>query len=67
MKQVKNYYVLSHRFNGQGSGFAIGFNRRAMAVLFACFALLGFAQVLSDFELELRFPAFYHHLVSFTA
>ena len=66
MKHLKNYYVLSHRFNGLGSGFAIGFTKKTSAVLFASLVLIGFARVVSDFDLELTYPAYYHHLVSFT-
>lgn len=67
MKRVKNYYVLSHRFNGYGTGFAKGFDSRLAAQLYAWFILWGFAQILTDFDLELRYPGYYHSLISFTA
>ena len=51
-----NYYVTSANFNGRGRGFAIGFDSRKAAYVFASFVLFGFAEVLTWYEFENRFP-----------
>ena len=55
-KNVYNYYVTSANFNGRGRGFAVGFNSRKAAYTFATFVLFGFAEVMSWYEFENRFP-----------
>lgn len=56
--KVHNYYVVSANFNGRGRGFAVGFDSRKAAYYFATFCLLGFAEVLSWYEFENRYPNF---------
>ena len=51
-----NYYVCSFRFNGRGTGFALGFDSERAAYVFASFVLFGFAEVLPWYEFENRFP-----------
>lgn len=51
-----NYYVCSYRFNGRGSGFAVGFDDRLAAYLFATWVLFGFAEILEWWQFENRFP-----------
>ena len=65
--RIHNYYVTSLRFNGAGRGFAIGFDSRKSAYYFAAFILLGFADILSDYDLEGRFPSYFHNLVNQTS
>lgn len=65
--RIHNYYVTSLRFNGAGHGFAVGFDSRKAAYYFAAFILLGFADILSDYDLECRFPNYFHNLVNRTA
>lgn len=54
-----NYYVTSANFNGRGRGFAVGFDSRKAAYVFASFFLLGFAEVISWYEFEQRFPDYF--------
>lgn len=54
--KVYNYYVCSARFNGRGSGFAVGFDSRKAAYTFATFVLFGFAEVLPWYEFENKYP-----------
>ena len=56
MKQPKNYYVVSPRYNARGIGFAVGFDSRRAAYYFATFVLFGFAEVLPWWEFENKFP-----------
>lgn len=65
--RIHNYYVLSLRFNGRGRGFAIGFDSYKMANYFAAFVLVGFADIITDYDLESRFPTYYHNLISHTS
>lgn len=51
-----NYYVCSARFNGRGSGFAVGFDSQKAAYTFATFVLFGFAEVLPWYEFENKYP-----------
>lgn len=67
MKTVKDYYVLSFNFNGMGRGFALGFSSEYSAYFFARYILFGFAQVVEWWQLEDRFPSYYHELISKTA
>ena len=67
MKTIKNHYVTSLRFNGQGRGFAIGFDSYYKAKLFAITFLFGFADIITEAQLEDKFPAYFHYLVSKTA
>ena len=55
-KRTYNYYVCSARFNGRGSGFAVGFDSRRAAYAFASYCLFGFAEVLPWWEFENRYP-----------
>lgn len=55
MKQPKNYFVTSARYNGRGRGFAVGFDSRKAAYTFATFVLFGFAEVLPWWEFENRY------------
>lgn len=66
MKRIKNHYVISLRFDGLGHGFAIGFDSYYSAKLFAIYCLCGFADIITEAELEYRYPAYFHHLVSQT-
>lgn len=66
MKGIKNYYVISLRFDGYGRGFAWGFDDEYKAYFVANRLLLGFANVISDYQLESWYPQYYHHLVSKT-
>lgn len=67
MKHIKNYYIVSLRFNGFGKGFAIGVDEEWLAYFIASRCLLGLADVLTDWQLEIKFPHYYHKLVSKTA
>lgn len=51
-----NYYVTSANFNGRGRGFVVGFDSRRAAYAFATYILFGFAEVLTWWEFENRFP-----------
>ena len=55
-KSVYNYYVTSANFNGRGRGFAVGFDSRKAAYVFASIILFGFAEVMPWYEFENRFP-----------
>ena len=66
MKRLKNYYVCSYNFNGLGKGFALAVDDEWLAYFIASRLLLGFADVLTDFQLEYRYPNYYHELVSQT-
>lgn len=66
-KRIYNYYVLSLRFNGEGRGFAIGFDSEYLANFVAYRLMLGFARVVNDYQLECWYPSYYHHLISQTA
>lgn len=66
MKRIKNHYVISLRFDGLGHGFAIGFDSYYSAKLFAIYCLCGFADIITEAELEYRYPAYFHQLVSHT-
>lgn len=55
--RIYNYYVCSARFNGRGSGFAVGFDSRKAAYVFASIVLFGFAEVLTWDEFENRYPS----------
>lgn len=55
MKQPRNYYVTSYRYNGRGRGFVVGFDSRKVAYTFATFVLFGFAEVLPWWEFENRY------------
>lgn len=57
-KKDYNYYVTSANFNGRGRGFVVGFDSRRAAYAFATWVLFGFADVLSWYEFENRFPNF---------
>lgn len=63
---LKNYYVISLRFNGRGKGFAVGFDTKKAAYYFATFILFGFGDVLEDWQLETRFPRYFHDKISKT-
>ena len=54
--RIYNYYVTSANYNGRGRGFAVGFDSRKAAYTFVTFVLLGFAEVLTWHEFEMRFP-----------
>ena len=58
--RIYNYYVISARFNGLGRGFAIGFDDERAAHIFCDYFLFGWGQVLADWQLEKRFPEWYH-------
>lgn len=62
-KRIYNYYVTSHRFNGAGRGFAIGFDSEKAAHIFADIILFGWADVLADWQLEREFPDWFHRHV----
>lgn len=66
MKRIHDYYVVSYRFDGQGRGFSFGCNSEATAYLFVRLFLFGFGQVLEWWQLEDRYPAYYHKLISKT-
>lgn len=66
MKNLKEYYVLSYNFNGMGRGFALGFSSVHSAAVFARCVLFGFGQVVEWWQLEDRFPSYYHSLISKT-
>ena len=66
MKTLKEYYVLSYNFDGMGRGFALGFSSEHSAYLFARCVLFGFGQVVEWWQLEDRFPAYYHGIISKT-
>ena len=53
--KTHNYYVTSANFNGQGRGFAIGFDDYKAAQVFAGILLFGFAEVLTWYEYDKRF------------
>lgn len=63
---LKDYYVLSLRFDGNGKGFAIGFDSEYSAYLFARLLMIGFADVVTDYQLEQRYPSYFHQLISNT-
>lgn len=67
MKRLKNFYVVSYRFDGKGRGFAIATDSDWLAYFIAKRLLLGFADVLSDWQLENRYPRYFHQLISKTA
>lgn len=64
--RIYNYYVLSARFDGNGRGFAIGFDNETAAHLFATYVLVGFSSVVSDYYMEMRYPQYYHDKISRT-
>ena len=66
MKRIKNHYVITSHFDGQGHGAAWGFDYYPAAVAFAVMFLFGFAEVITEAELEERFPSYFHNLVSQT-
>ena len=55
-KSVYNYYVTSANFNGRGRGFAVGFDSRKAAYVFAEIVLFGFAEVVPWDVFQNRFP-----------
>lgn len=63
MKNIKNHYVITPNFNGRNQGKAFGFDSCRLANLFAAICLLGFCEVITESELERRFPAYFHSLV----
>lgn len=65
--KIHDYYVCSYRFNGLGKGFAIGLDDEWLAYFIAGRLLLGFADVLTEWQLENRYPTYFHNLVSKTA
>lgn len=65
--RIHDFYVVSHQFNGQGKGFAIGIDSEYAAWILCRVCLFGFGDVLSDWQLETRFPTYYHNLISRTA
>lgn len=66
MKRIRNFYVVSLRFNGRGRGFAWGFDDEYIAYFVASRILLGFANVLDDYQLERFYPEYYQHIISQT-
>ena len=66
MKKLKNYYVLSYNFNGANKGFAIGFDSEYIAFFVAKRLMCGLADVVSDWQLEDRYPSYFHNLISKT-
>lgn len=66
MIHLKNFYVVSLRFNGSGKGFAIGVDSEYLAYFLARRVFFGLADVLTDWQLENRYPSYYHSLVSRT-
>lgn len=66
MKRIHDYYVLGLRFNGEGRGFAIGFDSEYMAYFVANRLLFGLAKVVNDYQLECWYPEYYHCLISKT-
>lgn len=66
MKRIHDFYVVSLRFNGRGRGFCWGFDDEYTANYIASRLLLGFANVITDYQLESWYPQYYHHLVSKT-
>lgn len=64
--KIKNYYVVSLRFDGLGKGFAIGIDEEWLAYFIATRCLLGLADVLTDYQLEVKYPFYYHKLCSKT-
>ena len=66
MKRIRNFYVISARFNGRGRGFAWGFDDEYLAHYVASRLLLGFANVIDDFQMETYYPEYYQHIVSQT-
>lgn len=62
--RIYNFYVTSHRFNGAGRGFAIGFDDERAAHIFADYVLFGWASVLADWQVEKKFPTWFHGHVS---
>lgn len=67
MAHLKNYYVVSLRFNGLGKGFAIGVDDEWTAIFLARVCFLGLADVLTEYQLELKYPTYFHQIVSKTA
>lgn len=55
-KKLKNYYVCSARFNGLGSGFAVGFDSEFAAYLFATYVCFGFAEIVPWWLFENKYP-----------
>lgn len=66
MLKIKDFYVCSFNFNGHGRGFAWGFNDEWLAYFVARRVLFGFADVLTDWQLECRYPSYFHNLISKT-
>lgn len=64
--KIYNYYVISARFDGQGKGFALGFNNQLSAMLFCNYVCMGFASIVPDYYLEEFYPQYYHNLVAKT-
>jgi len=63
-QRIYNFYVLSPRFDGEGRGFAIGFDDVKAAHVFADYFMLGFGKVVDDYYLESNFPKYYYDHVS---
>lgn len=63
-QRIYNFYVTSHRFNGGGRGFAIGFDSEKAAYVFAEIVLFGWGCVKADWQMEREFPAWYHSRVT---
>lgn len=63
MRNIKNHYVITPNFNGHDQGKAFGFDSYRLANLFASICLLGSCEVITECELERRFPAYFHSLV----
>ena len=66
-KRIHNFYVISPRFDGHGRGFAWGFDDEFLAYFVATRLLLGFANVLDDYQIERYYPEYYQHIISKTA
>lgn len=62
-QRIYNYYVTSHRFNGGGRGFAIGFDSEKVAHVFADYVLFGWGTVKADWQIERDFPDWFHRHV----
>lgn len=62
--RIYNYYVLSSRFDGEGRGFAVGFDSEKAAYVFANYFLLGFCRVVPDWLVERDYPRWFYGHVS---
>lgn len=63
-QRIYNFYVLSHRFDGHGRGFAVGFDSEKAAHVFANYCLFGWAYVQADWQVERNFPEWYQSRVT---